>query len=138
MRTGQTLSTIIALALIACSCKTMPPETISPGKVRTVRIETEPAGMTIYFSIAGTQARADSQREYVGRSPCEVQIECDEQGRFVNRISSFARPVATFYADPPAHLTNIFAQKQTFAVPAIFIRPPKIPRAVFFDMTKAK
>jgi hypothetical protein len=130
MKHRQTLLTIIAVAVIVCGCHT-------PGeRIRTVRIESEPPGMAVYFGIAGADDRAARQREYVGKTPCQLDIECDEQGRFVNRVSSFARPVATFYADPPASETNLFPQSQSFAVPAMFIRPPPIPRAVYFDMRK--
>jgi hypothetical protein len=54
----------------------------------------------------------------------------------VNNVSSFARPVAVFYAEPPINATNQHAQSQTFAVPAAFVRPPPIPSGVFFDMSK--
>lgn len=124
-------------AAIVCGCSTYQPTEFAPtATTRRVKIETDPPGMRIYFGIAGTEDRSKRQREYVGTSPCAVVVDCDEAGRFVNRISSFARPVAIFYADPPSDATNLFSQEQSFAVPAIFVRPPPIPRAVFFDMKK--
>ena len=73
---------------------------------------------------------------FIGVSPCSVTVPCDPEGRFVNSISGFARPKAVFEAEPPAAATNLFAQAQEFIVPAAFVRPPPIPRAVFFDMHK--
>jgi len=121
--------TIFALAIVASGCRTPPP-------IRTVRIETDPPGARVYFGIAGTPERAREQRQYVGASPCVLTVPCDEDGRFVNTVSSFARPVAVFYADPPSGTTNLHAKSQTFAVPAAFVRPPPIPSAVFLDLTK--
>jgi hypothetical protein len=130
---------ILLMALIICGCKSpyQPTEFAPTPTSRRVKIETDPSGMRIYFGIAGTDVRAKQQREFVGTSPCVLEVECDEEGRFINRVSSLSRPVAIFYAVPPSEMTNLFAQEQTFVVPAMFIRPPPIPRAVFFDMRKS-
>lgn len=128
MKAGQLLCTIFVLALAGC-------ETLEVAPTRTVRIETDPPGMRIFFS-NGREDMSEKEREYVGASPCSLTVPCDEEGRFINRVSSFARPVAVFYADPPHDAANLYSQRQTFGVPATFRRPGKIPSAVFFDMHK--
>ena len=134
----------LALAIVAMGCVHTPPqkekvrESPPAERTRDVKIDTDPSGMRIYFGIAGTEELAREQREYIGLSPCTLTVPCDEQGRFKNKVSSFARPKAVLMAEPPASATNLFPQSQVFSVPATFVRPPPIPAAVFFDMTKPK
>jgi hypothetical protein len=128
---------LVVAALAVVGCAHTPTESAPTKYTRVVKIETDPPGMRIYFGIAGTEARARDQREFVGTSPCSLTVPCDGDGRFENNVSGFARPKAVFMAEPPAGATNLFAQNQIFAVPAMFIRPPPIPKAVFFDMAKA-
>jgi len=113
--------------LIGAGCATFHP-------TRQVKIDSDPPGMRVYFGISGSEAQAHQQREYVGTSPCTLTVPCDGEGRFVNKVSSFARPKAIIEAEPPYAATNLFAQQQVFIVPAIFVHPPPIPAAVFFDM----
>jgi hypothetical protein len=130
------LTPLLALALCA-GCRTYQPTEYAPTKdTRVVKIETDPPGMRIYFGKAGTETLAVTQRQYVGQSPCTLTVPCDGEGRFVNTISDWRRPKAIFEAEPPHGSTNLYAQKQIFAVPAFFTYPPPIPGAVFFDMHK--
>ena len=132
-----TLPVILAAALVA-GCSTYQPTEQAPTKhTRVIKVSTEPAGMRVYFGISGTEDRAARQREYVGESPCSLTVPCDDEGRFLNKVSTFARPQAVIEAEPPTGATNLFAQRQVFAVPALFIRPPTIPAGVFFDMRRA-
>ena len=132
----------LALAIIAFGCAHTPPkkeEVQKPAPVpltREVKVDTDPPGMRIYFGIAGTEDLAREQREYIGLSPCSVTVAVDKEGRFQNKVSSFARPKAVFMAEPPNSATNLFKQSQVFSVPATFVRPPPVPAAIFFDMTK--
>ena len=133
----------LALAIVAIGCAHTPPEKEAEEvperapiqRTRDVRVDSDPPGMRIYFGIAGTEDLAREQREYIGMSPCTVTVPSDKEGRFQNKVSSFARPKAVFMAEPPASATNLFKQSQVFSVPAMFVRPPPIPTAVFFDMT---
>lgn len=127
---------LLIVAAFAVGCAHTPTEFAPTKYTRMVKIETDPPGMRVYFGIAGTEEAARKQREYVGTSPCSLTVACDEEGRFQNNVSGFARPKAVFMAEPAANSSNLFAQSQVFAVPAMFIRPPPIPKAVFFDMTK--
>ena len=130
-------TTLTLLLALACGCKTHTPTENAPTKdTRVIRIETDPPGMRVYFGISGNEESARHQREYVGESPCKLTVRCDEDGRFLNEVSSFAHPKAVFEAEPPAGTTNLFAQQQVFVVPALFVHPPPIPQAVFFDMHK--
>jgi hypothetical protein len=126
---------ILALALFVCGCAHTPTEYAPTSNSRSIKIETDPPGMRCYFGIAGTEERAIRQREFAGMSPCVITVP-SEGDYFQNNVSGFARPQAVFMAEPPEGSTNLFAQRQVFAVPALFIRPPPIPRAVFFDMRK--
>lgn len=126
---------LFALAL-AVGCAHTPTEYAPTRDTRAVKIITDPPGMRCYFGIAGTEDRAIEQREFVGLSPCVATVQSDEDDHFVNNVSSFARPKAVFMAEPPEGSTNLAPQKQVFAVPALFIRPPPIPRSVFFDMRR--
>ena len=137
MKPGQTVWTIFALALV-CGCYTRSPESTAPTRnTRLIVIQTDPPGMRIFFGLSSTEARAITEREYVGQSPCALSVKCDKEGRFENTGSALARPKAVLQAEPPHDATNLFAQKQVFAVPAAFVHPPEIPKAVFFDMHKA-
>lgn len=136
MKPGQTLGTIFALAVV-CGCYTRSPESTAPTRnTRLVLIQTDPPGMRIFFGLSGTEERAIAQREYVGQSPCALTVRCDKEGRLENTIGGLARPKAILQAEPPHDATNLFAQKQVFAVPSAFVHPPEIPKAVFFDMHK--
>ncbi len=136
MKPGQIIWPIFALAVM-CGCYTRSPESTSPTRnTRLILIQTDPPGMRIFFGLSGTEARAITEREYVGQSPCGLTVKCDKEGRFENTSSGFTRPKAVLQADPPYGATNLFAQKQVFAVPAAFVHPPEIPKAVFFDLHK--
>ena len=106
------------------------------GKDKTIKVETDPPGMRIYFAVAVTEKGAIENREYVGTSPCQVKVQVDGNGRFKNTFFGWTHPVAVFMADPPSTATNLFAQKQDFRVPAHFYKAPAAPDAVFFDMHK--
>lgn len=127
--------TALFLLIVATSCAHTPTEHAPTRNTRTVKIETAPPGMRCYYGIAGTEERAVEQREYVGLSPCVATVPSDGDN-FPNNVSGFARPKAVFMAEPPDGATNLHAQRQVFSVPAMFVRPPPIPRAVFFDMHK--
>jgi hypothetical protein len=103
---------------------------------KSIKVETDPPGMRIFFCVATSETNAMEQREYVGQSPCVVTVETDAQDRFVNKFSSFLHPVAVFMAEPPSTSTNLYAQRQEFQVPAAFHKAVKAPDAVFFDMHK--
>lgn len=118
---------VLALIAIAAYAR-------SAGK--TIKVETDPPGMRVYFCVASSEAKSVQEREYVGVSPCEVVVAVDGAGRFRNKISKFVHPVALFMADPPSGSTNLFSQEQAFEVPAIFHRAAAAPDAVFFDMHK--
>lgn len=121
---------------LCAGCTTYQPTEYAPSRnTRAVKIVTDPPGMRCFYGIAGTEERAREQREYVGDSPC-VAILPSEGDNFPNTVSGFARPKAVFMAEPPANTAGLHAQAQVFDVPAIFIHPPPIPKAVFFDMHK--
>lgn len=125
---------IFLLAFALAGCAHIPTEYAPSKKTRAVKIETDPPGMRCYYGIAGTVEGAVRQRGYVGISPCVAIIPSDGDN-FPNTVSKFARPQAVFMAEPPAGITNnVHPQKQIFAVPGIFNRPPPIPRAIFFNM----
>jgi len=132
----KTKIALLLASILIAGCVTHPIANKIGRAQKSIRVETEPPGMRIYFAIASDLNEAEANKSYIGQSPCSVVVKVDSDGRFVNPISGFIHPVAVFFAEPDSTTTNLFPKSQSFKIPAAFYYAPKAPDGVFFDMRK--
>lgn len=122
--------------LLLAGCQTGPPP---PNEIQ-IKIESDPSGARVYFGTGSNEGTAEKGREYVGTTPCVWACPIETDGTFKITRAGFyntvIRPVAVFTAEPPSTATNLFIKKQIFHGVAHFQDPDKVPRALFFDLTK--
>lgn len=133
---------VFALVALLSACSSTPRggEPPPPRYQHTVKFESDPEGMRVYFGEGGEVPLAEKARSFVGITPCETKVKCDSAGLFnisgIKLYNSFRPAVAVFEAEPPAADTNLFKQQVTYDGDAHFKHADKVPDAVFFDMHK--
>jgi hypothetical protein len=129
------LVTTALLGILATGCASTPP-------FRTVKLDSDPEGMRVFYGEGGTPQIAEHSKGYVGTTPCTANVPCDRHGCFdiegIAFYNSFVQATAVFIAEPPFGTTNLFQQEVTYHGDAHFQSPDKVPPGVFFDMHKEK
>lgn len=122
---------VLAVAALVAGCK-------APPK-RVVRIESDPAGMRVFYGDGANEDSAKPGRAYVGMTPCEFTPAQDDEARFdrsgIFLYTEFVQTAHIFWCEPPPAQTNLFPKRQVFHGAAVFQPADKVPEKIFFDLT---
>jgi hypothetical protein len=113
------LKSIAAISLVACAGNEV-------AQVKTIHIVSEPPG-----------ARIEVNNEYVGDAPRDIQVRCDDEGRFYENTRIRATPIGEGYTQTKyfrgvANVRKAWA-RANWGIPNPLIQSDPIPSRVFLD-----
>ena len=86
-----------------------------------MRVDSSPTGARIFCGTSGEKG----PREYLGTTPCNAGVPAEAGGKYLGHL--------IVWAVPPTNTPDLHEQRISFSG---YIKPVKLPSALYFDLTR--